>query len=148
MTYKWGLIEGPPRAITNFNDMKRTLDYALTTIHKDKIFIGFPLYAKDWVIPYKDGNLAELISIQEAMNIAQKNEVQIQYDEISQSPFYFYRDQQGSMHEVWFEDARSFKAKFNLIKEYGIRGINYWTLGYPFPQNWHMLEDNFIIVKD
>jgi len=142
------LLEGPPRAISNLNDIRRAVDYALTQIPKDKIFIGLPLYAKDWVIPYTDGNLADLISIQEAMNIAQRNKVQIQYDEISQSPFYFYRDQQGRMHEVWFEDARSLKAKFNLIKEYGIRGISYWTLGYTFPQNWYMLKDNFVIVKD
>lgn len=148
MTYKWGLLEGPPRAITNINDIRRVLDYALTAIPKDKIFIGLQLYAKDWLIPYVDGNLAEIISIQEAMNRARKNEAQIQYDEISQSPFYFYRDLQGRMHEVWFEDARSTKAKFNLIKEYGLRGISYWTLGYPFPQNWYLLEDNFVIIKD
>lgn len=148
MTYKWGLLEGPPRAITNFNDIRRVLDYALTAIPKDKIFIGLQLYAKDWIIPYVDGNLAEIISIQEAMNRARKNEAQIQYDEISQSPFYFYRDLQGRMHEVWFEDARSTKAKFNLIKEYGLRGISYWTLGYPFLQNWYLLEDNFVIIKD
>jgi spore germination protein len=50
-------------------------------------------------------------------------------------------------HIVWFEDARSIQAKFNLIKKLGLRGISYWKLGLPFPQNWLLAEDNFDIVK-
>lgn len=148
MTYKWGLIEGSPGPITPINDIRRVLDYAVSVILRDKIFLGLHLYAKDWVIPYIDGQQAQIISIQEAMSRAQRNRVQIQYDDITQSPFYFYRDAQGRMHEVWFEDVRSFKAKFDVVKEYKIRGISFWNLGYEFIQNWHLLEDNFVIVKD
>jgi spore germination protein len=51
------------------------------------------------------------------------------------------------MHEVWFEDARSAQAKFDTVKSYNLIGISYWALGYPFPQNWVLLEDNFTIKK-
>jgi len=33
------------------------------------------------------------------------------------------------------------------VKEYGLRGISYWVLGYPYPENWVLLEDNFRIRK-
>ncbi|WP_253948310.1 hypothetical protein, partial [Shigella sonnei] len=65
---------------------------------------------------------------------------EIQYDEQAQSPFFRYEDEQGQIHEVWFEDARSAQAKFNLVKTFGLRGISYWALGLPFPQNWFLLE--------
>ncbi|GGE25521.1 hypothetical protein GCM10011571_29600 [Marinithermofilum abyssi] len=39
------------------------------------------------------------------------------------------------------------QAKFDLIKEYRLRGISYWVLGRPFPQNWALLDDNFNIRK-
>ena len=39
------------------------------------------------------------------------------------------------------------QAKFDTVKSYGLAGISYWALGYPFPQNWALLEDNFIIRK-
>jgi spore germination protein len=146
--YNWGANEGPPGPITPVNDLRRVLDYATSLIPSDKIFIGLPLYAKDWVIPYISGQEAEIISVQTAMNRAQRNNVQIQYDEISRSPFYYYRDESGRMHESWFEDPRSIQAKFDVVKEYGIRGITYWNLAYEFIQNWHLLEDSFIIVKD
>ena len=54
---------------------------------------------------------------------------------------------EGRNHEVWFEDARSAQAKFDMVKDYNLRGISYWVLGYPFPQNWLLLEDNFTIRK-
>ena len=70
-----------------------------------------------------------------------------QYDTIAQAPFFQYTDEQGRRHEVWFEDARSAQAKFDTAKRYGLGGISYWALGYPFPQNWALLEDNFAIAK-
>jgi spore germination protein len=51
------------------------------------------------------------------------------------------------LHEVWFEDARSAQAKFDTVKEYGLEGISYWALGYPFPQNWTLLQENFFITR-
>jgi len=67
---------------------------------------------------------------------------------MTQSPFFRYTDEQGRNHEVWFEDARSAQAKFDLVKDYDLRGISYWALGYPFPQNWALLNANFVVDKD
>lgn len=147
MTYEWGYRMGPPQAISPINEIKRVLDYAISVIPKDKIFFGFQIYARDWLVPHRRGQEAETFSCQEAILRAVENEAEIQYDEVSQSPFYRYRDARGRVHEVWFEDARSAQAKFDLVKSYDLKGISYWALGYPFPQNWVLLEDNFTIKK-
>ena len=34
-----------------------------------------------------------------------------------------------------------------MVKDYNLGGISYWTLGYPYPQNWALLDDNFTIRK-
>jgi len=72
---------------------------------------------------------------------------EIKYDTTSQTPYYRYTDDQQRTHEVWFEDARSAQAKLDLIPAYSLRGVSYWVLGYPFPQNWVLLEDNFHVRK-
>lgn len=69
----------------------------------------------------------------------------IAYDNASKAPHYTYYDHDGQAHVVWFEDVRSMQAKFDLIKEYGLRGISYWVLGKPFTANWVLLEDNFTV---
>ena len=147
MTYEWGYRFGPPQAISPLNQIKRILDYAVTVIPRDKIFFGFQIYARDWLLPHVEGQEAETFSQQEALRRAIQYGASIQYDEVAQSPFFRYTDAQGQSHEVWFEDARSAQAKFDMVKEYNLRGISYWVLGYPYPQNWLLLEENFTIRK-
>lgn len=147
MTYEWGWRGGPPRAISPINEMEKVLEYALTVIPRDKILLGFQIYARDWTLPFVGERDAETFSVQEAIDRAYKYKATIQYDVISQSPFYQYTDENGVAHEVWFEDARSAQAKFDLVKDYDLRGLSYWVLGYPFQQNWELLEDNFIVRK-
>lgn len=116
MTYEWGYRFGPPQAISPLNEIKRVLDYAVTVIPRDKIFFGFQIYARDWLLPHVQGQEAETFSQQEAIRRAIQYGAVIQYDPIAQSPFYRYTDAQGRQHEVWFEDARSAQAKFTMVK--------------------------------
>jgi spore germination protein len=147
MTYEWGYRKGPPQAISPLNRIREVLDYAVSVIPRNKIFFGFQIYGRDWLLPHVQGQEAETFSNQEALQRAIRFGATIQYDTVAQSPFYRYRDNQGRLHEVWFEDARSAQAKFDTVKAYGLRGISYWALGFPFPENWTLLEDNFTIRK-
>jgi spore germination protein len=148
MTYEWGWAGGPPMAVAPINQVRKVLDYAVTVIPRNKIMMGAPLYGYDWTLPYVRGqSWAPTISPQEAIRRAAKYGAAIQYDHLAQSPFFHYFDEQGREHEVWFEDARSAQVKFDTLKEYQLRGISYWVLGNPFPQNWLVLADNFQIRK-
>lgn len=147
MTYEWGWRGASPQAISPINQMRRVVEYALSVMPANKIFLGFQIYARDWKIPHKQGDVAETFSAQEAVRRATQYNAVIQYDEVAQSPFFRYTDENGQGHEVWFEDARSAQAKFDMAKQYNLRGISYWALGYPYPQNWALLNDNFTIRK-
>ncbi len=52
-------------------------------------------------------------------------------------------DAQGQAHEVWFEDARSIRAKLLLPKEYGLKGVGYWNLMWEFPQTGRFLNSMY-----
>src|SRR5699024_11861573 len=82
-----------------------------------------------------------------AIRIAREVNVALELDSTAQAPFFTYYDTDGVEHEVWFEDARSIQAKFDLITELDLLGISYWKLGLAFPQNWLLLRDNFDIKK-
>lgn len=147
MTYEWGWAGGRPWAIAPINKVRDVLDYAVTEIPPEKILMGVPLYGRDWRIPWEEGTFARTVSPKEAVDLAARYGVAIQYDEIYQSPFFQYTDENGQRHEVWFEDARSMQVKYDTVKQYGLRGISYWVLGNPFPQNWPVLQNNFFISK-
>ncbi|MFD2045608.1 LysM peptidoglycan-binding domain-containing protein [Ornithinibacillus salinisoli] len=148
MTYEWGYSGGPPMAVSPIDQVRRVVDFALTVMPANKILLGQNLYGYDWTLPYEPGGeFARAISPQQAIALARENNVAIQFDTTAQAPFFTYTDADGNEHEVWFEDARSIQAKFDMIKELGLRGISYWKLGLAFPQNWQLLRDNFTITK-
>ncbi|WP_121641157.1 glycoside hydrolase family 18 protein [Virgibacillus sp. Bac330] len=149
MTYEWGYTYGPPLAVSPINEVRKVVDYALTVIPANKILLGQNLYGYDWTLPYAadNGKPAQAVSPQRAITIARENNAEIKFDQGAQAPFFTYTDEAGTRHEVWFEDARSIQAKFNLIKELGLLGISYWKLGLAFPQNWLLLQDQFTITK-
>lgn len=146
MTYEWGYTYGPPMAVAPLPNVRRVVDYALTEIPAEKIWLGVPNYGYDWPLPYVQGQTrATSISSQQAVARAVRYGAEIQYDNYAQSPWFRYTDEDGGRHEVWFEDARSIKAKLALIPEYGLLGAGYWNLMRNFPQNWRVLNALYVI---
>jgi spore germination protein len=148
MTYEWGYSGGPPMAVSPIGPVREVLEYTLSEIPANKVMMGQNLYGYDWTLPFKPGGeFAKAISPQQAIRLASQYNVPIQYDMKAQAPHFNYRDNEGKEHEVWFEDARSIQAKFDLMKELKLRGMSYWKLGLSFPQNWLLIADNFDVVK-
>lgn len=147
MTYEWGYTYGPPMAVAPIDKVRQVIEYAVSEIPADKIMMGIPNYGYDWPLPYERGiTRAQSIGNVEAVQIAIRQNAEIQFNEVAQTPFFTYV-REGIQHEVWFEDVRSLQAKFELIKEFGLRGPGYWQLMRWFRANWLLLEDNFAILK-
>ncbi|KOR85458.1 spore gernimation protein [Bacillus sp. FJAT-22058] len=147
MTYEWGYSGGPPMAVSPIGPVRDVLEYAVTDIPSNKILMGQNLYGYDWTLPFVQGSTARAVSPQQAIQIAADNDVSIEYDETAQAPHFNYTDIEDRQHEVWFEDARSIQAKFDLLKELNLRGMSYWKLGLAFPQNWLLISDNFNVRR-
>lgn len=130
-------------AVAPIDQVRRVVDYAVTEIAPEKINLGIPNYGYDWPLPFVRGTTAaRTIGNVEAIQIALQNNAVIQFDETAQSPFFNYTSD-GIFHEVWFEDVRSIQAKFELIKEFGLRGAGYWQLMRWWRANWLLLLGNF-----
>lgn len=145
MTYEWGYTYGPAMAVAPINKVRQVVEYALTKIPPQKIHLGIPNYGYDWTLPYvKGSSKAVTIGNVEAVQIAVANGASILFDETAQSPYFNYM-LNNQTHEVWFEDVRSLTAKFNLVKEYQLRGMSYWQIMQLFRANWLLLDDTFTV---
>jgi spore germination protein len=148
MTYEWGWSGGPPYAVAPVDLVEDVIRYAASVIPSRKIMMGMPLYGYDWMLPFMPGGKwAKRLSPQEAVALAAREGANIRYDAQTQSPTFKYFDDNRVEHEVWFEDARSIRAKLLLVNKYDLRGVSYWLLGLEFPQNWVVLDSMFNIVK-
>lgn len=148
MTYEWGYTYGPPMAVAPINKVREVVDYAVTRIDPSKIDLGIPNYGYDWTLPYVRGSSrARTISNLEAVQIAIDAGAAIQFDETAMSPHFEY-EKDGLLHEVWFEDVRSYREKFSLLPTYSLRGMGYWQIMHFFRPNWLLLQNTFQIIKD
>ncbi|HVI39315.1 MAG TPA: glycosyl hydrolase family 18 protein [Anaerovoracaceae bacterium] len=148
MTYEWGYTFGPPMAVAPIDKVRQVLEYGLTQIPPSKILMGIPNYGYDWTLPYVKGQSeAENISNPEALARAARVGATVQFDPVGQSPHYEYTDAQGRRHEVWFEDARSLRAKLELVNEYKLAGVGFWTIMDPWPSGQEVLHTMFTAAK-
>lgn len=147
MTYEWGYTYGPPMAVAPLPSVRNVVEYGLTRVSSSKIYLGIPTYGYDWTLPYVKGSGvgAPSISPVEAIDIARRYRADIRFDETAKAPWFIYTDDDGHLHEVWFEDVRSIGYKLALAEEFGLFGLGYWNSMRDFPQNWVYLNANYDI---
>lgn len=142
MSYEWGYQFGEPQAIAPIDKVRRVVEYAVTEILPEKLYLGMPNYAYDWTLPFRQGtDSAEVIGNKTAVSRAAMYNSEIKFDEISQSPYYNYFDSEGREHIVWFEDVRSVRAKLELASEFSLGGVGVWNFMRAFPQAYLLIDN-------
>ncbi len=146
MTYdqhtRWttpGPVDGMPWTMEN-------LTYALKVVPKEKLSLGVALYGYHWYAdnPVKpDGTEASniagaYIDADESFPLIKDYDIKVQWDPVDEeSWFFFYRDQMREW--VFMPDARSFKARYEVVKKYDLAGFSAWVLGSEDPAVWNVL---------
>ena len=147
MTYDWGHMHGEPGPVSPLGGIRSVLDYASERIQSGKILMGFSNYAYNWVLPWREGGEASVLSNAAAANLAVSAGAEICYDVRAAASHFRYRDAAGLWHEVWFEDARSVNARRSLVDEYDLGGISLWAANFPNPMLLATLQEAFSPVK-
>jgi len=153
MTYEWGYTYGPPLPVPPINEVRRVIDYAVTEIPREKIFVGIPNYGYDWPLPYVRGeSKARSLGNVEAVQLALDRGVAIEYDDVAQAPYFTYYDRPETYddaveHIVWFGNARSSDAMLRLVSEYGLDGAGVWNIMKYFPALWSVMNSLYTIRK-
>src|SRR5699024_1554473 len=120
MAYDWHHMASESGPVAPMNEVRRTIEFVLERVNRSKVILGIPLYGYDWTLPYNPGVLAPAISSKNAINLAMRQGAPINYSEEYQAPFFYYTDERGQNHVIWFEDSRSIAEKMLLTREYGL----------------------------
>jgi hypothetical protein len=108
--------------------------YAKTRIPASKILLGMPLYGYDWNVT--TGGPATSLRFEQMTALLARPGATSGYDESAQSPWLRYRDDNGNEHQVWYENADSFRAKLDIMLDNGVSGFALWRLGQEDPAVW------------
>lgn len=148
LQFIWGTNYGPPLPVNSINTLKTIVDSALTTLNSNKLQVGYSLISYDWQLPYVPGtSYANSLSINSSIRLALDVGVTIEFDMVSQSPFFNYSQGDNSQHIVWTVDARSFEALMQLITSEDLNGASFWNLMVYTAQLWLVINSQFEIIK-
>jgi spore germination protein YaaH len=134
MTYAQQTRRTPPGPVAGIPWMRAVVDYTLQYVPASKVSLGIPTWSEHWYtrddssIPERARSWSSNASWAWAKGLAERHGATIQWDEKQGVPFAYYEN--GGVYEwIFFENARSFRAKLDLMKEKKLRGFSVWVLG-------------------
>jgi spore germination protein YaaH len=153
MTYDQHTRWTAPGPVAGWGWTTENLDYALKFVPAKKLSLGIPLYGYHWFAgtptktaaqqpgfppTEKPNPSAEYISTEDALDLAKAYGGKIEWDPADRYAwFYFYRDDLREW--IFFTDQRTFRERYNLVKERGLEGFCSWVLGTEDPTIWDIL---------
>lgn len=151
MTYDQHTAYTPPGPVAGYPWVLENLKYALASVSKDKLSLGIPVYGYHWFAGTPIGgknvpnNSAEYIGTLAAMQLAHAYDAKVQWDaEDKTAWFYFYRAQDREY--IFYTDAHTFAARYDLVKQDGLEGFCSWVLGEEDPAIWQLLPSHEHVV--
>lgn len=156
MTYDYSVAT--PGPIGPLTWTESTVNYATSIMPASKVFIGLAGYGRDWVTKVTGvcpadvaksivaGAKAATFLMSNAANLAAGYGATITYNETHQEATFTYQKVYNgntstglstsctATRVAWYQDARAFEARANLVGKYRLGGVVAWTIGFEEPQ--------------
>lgn len=147
----WSSIDTPPEPVSDMDYIRRLVDFLIDTVPPEKIVIGAPVIGYDWELPYVKGRSSiTSLTINSTYSLAYQVGAVIEFDEASQTPFYYYNRfgfELPRQHIVWFIDARSIDALNKIIIDNNLNGSGVWNIMVYYTQLWTIINAEFDVIK-
>ena len=140
MAYDFSYVDGEPGPIAPVDWVRRVGAYAGVSFGLNATVIGAPLYGYDWIVNQTPRPRAKSVSHEGALELVARHSGQRGYDEGRQSEWARYRVGEEE-HEIWFESARSLRAKLEVMQAQGLAGVALWRLGQEHGEIWAAMRE-------
>ncbi|MEY4735471.1 MAG: hypothetical protein RL428_806 [Actinomycetota bacterium] len=155
MTYDYSVAKVGP--IGPISWAERTVQYAVSVMPASKVYVGIAGYGRDWVTAVSGvcpANVASVIRpgakaatfvMRNAQALAASYGVTPTYDEkFGESTFSYQKVYNGTTagglatsctasRTAWYQDAKSYELRANLVNKYRLGGLAAWTIGMEEP---------------
>ena len=105
-----------------------------------KVINGIPFYTRIWET--NGANVkSTAVDMPTAKNWIANHNITLAWDDNTCQNYGEYQGVDGTLHQIWMEDAESIRVKLNVMDAYGIAGVAQWRLGYETSDIWVEIGD-------
>ncbi len=144
MTYSQHTRRTPPGPQAGLPWTEEVVDYFLEHVPAEKLSLGIATGSQHWYTSYEERITPELarsysrqLSHAWALGTIERHGGTLQWDD-EHKVAYSYFPVGGTFEWIFLEDARSFRAKLDLIERRELRGFSVWVLGPEDPAIWEL----------
>ena len=134
MAYDEHFEEGEPGAIASQSWFVDKLSRRMQELDPAKTIVAIGNYGYDWTgkPPAVD------MTFQEIVLASKESEAPITFDAQTLNPHFDYREDDGSVHHVWFLDAVTAQNQMRAADVFRPKGYALWRLGSEDPSIWSL----------
>lgn len=141
MTYAQHTGGSPPGPVAGYTWMEDCLKFVLSLgVPPEKISLGLAGYS-DWWYPVYEKTGSRMrgndIGYARVTELLAKSGAAVRWDSTEKTPWAMWSNA-GVYEHLWIEDARAFRAKMELVRQYKLRGYSVWVLGMEDPAVWSL----------
>lgn len=104
----------------------------------DKLINAVPFYTRVWKT--NGGTVtSDALGMKAALSFVKENTMEGHWDEAA-SMQYFEMEKNGTLYQIWLEDASSIETKLTVMKKYGLAGVSAWQLGQEDKAIWSVID--------
>ena len=122
-----------PGPVASLDWVRQLLDGSSTGVDHGHLFLGVPLYYRDWAL----GGDTSVGPYSEAVQIAVDYGSGVGWDFEAASAFIRY-NRGGADHILWMDTGTSLAMKVAVARERNFAGVSAWRLGFEDPAFWSL----------
>ena len=107
-------------------------------VDPSKVINAVPFYTRIWHTA--NGKItSEAVGMQLAKEYVSNHKLELTWDANAGQNYGEYTSSDGTLNQIWIEDATSIGEKINAMKSSNIAGIAAWRLGFETPDIWDVI---------
>lgn len=109
-------------------------------VDKDRLINAVPFYSRIWKT--QNGSVSsEAYGMQDIQDYITSHGMTQNWDATTGQNYAEMTDADGTLVQIWVEDAQSIQQKLDVMQSYGIKGVAEWKLQYETADVWDVISN-------
>lgn len=126
-------------SVASIDYVNEGIQMALEVVDADRVINAIPFYSRIW----KTTNgvvTSEAYGMEDIQEYITNHNMTVTWDS-STGQYYAETTEDGTLIQIWIEDAESIRQKLDVMQAYGIKGVAEWRLQFETADVWDVISE-------